>query len=89
MERGGGEIGQASFLCMAKNTEKFFIHRCIGMLAMLRLIKMRSHFLVVLIFGVMYIRVPVQYIIGEWDFRYLTLKMMPPVFIPRPETEVC
>ena len=49
----GGEIGQASFLCMAKNTEKFFIHRCIGMLAMSRLIKMRSHFLVVLIFGVM------------------------------------
>ncbi|XP_078342876.1 MTRF1L release factor glutamine methyltransferase-like isoform X1 [Oculina patagonica] len=32
-------------------------------------------------------RVPVQYIIGEWDFRYLTLKMKPPVFIPRPETE--
>jgi len=32
-------------------------------------------------------RVPVQYIIGEWDFRHLTLKMMLPVFIPRPETE--
>lgn len=32
-------------------------------------------------------RVPVQYIIGEWDFRYLTLAMRPPVFIPRPETE--
>lgn len=30
---------------------------------------------------------PVQYIIGEWDFRNLTLKMRPPVFIPRPETE--
>lgn len=32
-------------------------------------------------------RVPVQYIISEWDFRHLTLKMRPPVFIPRPETE--
>lgn len=33
-------------------------------------------------------RVPVQYILGEWDFRGLSLKMVPPVFIPRPETEV-
>ncbi|XP_075403545.1 MTRF1L release factor glutamine methyltransferase isoform X3 [Tenrec ecaudatus] len=32
-------------------------------------------------------RMPVQYILGEWDFRDLTLKMAPPVFIPRPETE--
>ena len=34
-------------------------------------------------------RIPVQYIIGEWDFCGLTLKMChsPPVFIPRPETE--
>ena len=32
-------------------------------------------------------RVPVQYIIKEWDFLELTLKMNPPVFIPRPETE--
>lgn len=32
-------------------------------------------------------RIPVQYIIGEWDFHYMTLKMRPPVFIPRPETE--
>ena len=32
-------------------------------------------------------RMPVQYIIGEWDFLDLTLKMKPPVFIPRPETE--
>lgn len=29
-----------------------------------------------------------QYIIGEWDFRDLTLKLVPPVFIPRPETEI-
>ncbi|XP_063953773.1 MTRF1L release factor glutamine methyltransferase-like [Lytechinus pictus] len=33
-------------------------------------------------------RVPMQYIIGEWDFRDITLKMKPPVFIPRPETEM-
>ncbi|MED6268584.1 hypothetical protein CHARACLAT_023935 [Characodon lateralis] len=32
-------------------------------------------------------RMPLQYIIEEWDFRDLTLKMRPPVFIPRPETE--
>ncbi|XP_072050501.1 MTRF1L release factor glutamine methyltransferase-like [Amphiura filiformis] len=30
---------------------------------------------------------PVQYIIGEWDFRNLTLLMRPPVFVPCPETE--
>ena len=33
-------------------------------------------------------RKPVQYIIGEWDFLDITLKMRPPVLIPRPETEV-
>ncbi|XP_011224895.1 MTRF1L release factor glutamine methyltransferase isoform X2 [Ailuropoda melanoleuca] len=32
-------------------------------------------------------RMPVQYILGEWDFQGLSLKMVPPVFIPRPETE--
>uniref|UniRef100_A0A8C7A1I1 peptide chain release factor N(5)-glutamine methyltransferase n=1 Tax=Neovison vison TaxID=452646 RepID=A0A8C7A1I1_NEOVI len=32
-------------------------------------------------------RMPVQYILGEWDFQGLCLKMAPPVFIPRPETE--
>lgn len=32
-------------------------------------------------------RMPVQYIVGEWDFYNITLKMRPPVFIPRPETE--
>ncbi|XP_042304756.1 MTRF1L release factor glutamine methyltransferase isoform X2 [Sceloporus undulatus] len=32
-------------------------------------------------------RMPVQYVLGEWDFHDLTLKMKPPVFIPRPETE--
>ncbi|KAF5305917.1 hypothetical protein FQR65_LT07528 [Abscondita terminalis] len=33
-------------------------------------------------------QMPVQYIIEEWDFRDLTLIMKPPVFIPRPETEM-
>lgn len=32
-------------------------------------------------------RCPVQYVIDEWDFHDLTLKMREPVFIPRPETE--
>uniref|UniRef100_A0A1B0CK48 HemK methyltransferase family member 1 n=2 Tax=Lutzomyia longipalpis TaxID=7200 RepID=A0A1B0CK48_LUTLO len=32
-------------------------------------------------------RMPIQYIVGEWEFRDLHLKMQPPVFIPRPETE--
>ncbi|KAK4299438.1 hypothetical protein Pmani_028286 [Petrolisthes manimaculis] len=32
-------------------------------------------------------RMPLQYIIGEWTFRNLTLNLQPPVFIPRPETE--
>ncbi|KAF6099465.1 HemK methyltransferase family member 1 [Phyllostomus discolor] len=32
-------------------------------------------------------RMPVQYVLGEWDFQGLSLKMAPPVFIPRPETE--
>lgn len=32
-------------------------------------------------------RMPIQYVIGQWEFRDLTLKMIPPVFIPRPETE--
>ncbi|XP_055545073.1 MTRF1L release factor glutamine methyltransferase [Wyeomyia smithii] len=32
-------------------------------------------------------RMPIQYIIREWEFRDITLKMIPPVFIPRPETE--
>lgn len=33
-------------------------------------------------------RMPIQYVIGQWDFRELTLKLRPPVFIPRPETEI-
>ncbi|XP_076757509.1 hemK methyltransferase 1 [Xylocopa sonorina] len=33
-------------------------------------------------------RMPVQYIIGEWDFRDINLKLVPPIFIPRPETEM-
>jgi len=32
-------------------------------------------------------RMPIQYIIGNWDFHSITLKVRPPVFIPRPETE--
>ncbi|XP_054742422.1 MTRF1L release factor glutamine methyltransferase [Anastrepha obliqua] len=32
-------------------------------------------------------RMPLQYILGEWDFMDLTLKTAPSVFIPRPETE--
>jgi len=31
--------------------------------------------------------VPIQYIVGNWDFRDITLLCRPPVFIPRPETE--
>ena len=30
---------------------------------------------------------PLQYIVGNWDFRTIQLKTTPPVFIPRPETE--
>lgn len=32
-------------------------------------------------------RMPLQYILGEWDFMDITLKTAPTVFIPRPETE--
>lgn len=32
-------------------------------------------------------RMPVQYLVGNWDFHGVTLKMRPPVLIPRPETE--
>jgi len=32
-------------------------------------------------------RMPIQYIIGDWDFREISLQVRPPVFIPRPETE--
>ena len=31
--------------------------------------------------------VPVQYLVGEWDFYGLSLEMQPPILIPRPETE--
>jgi len=32
-------------------------------------------------------RMPLQYIAGNWDFRNIQIKVRPPVFIPRPETE--
>lgn len=32
-------------------------------------------------------RTPVQYLVGHWDFHHITLKLRPPVLIPRPETE--
>lgn len=32
-------------------------------------------------------RMPLQYILGDWDFCDLTLRVEPPVLIPRPETE--
>jgi release factor glutamine methyltransferase len=32
-------------------------------------------------------RTPVQYLVGSWDFHNITLKLRPPVLIPRPETE--
>ncbi|CAN0337492.1 unnamed protein product, partial [Hapterophycus canaliculatus] len=31
--------------------------------------------------------VPIQYLVGEWDFYGLSLEMQPPTLIPRPETE--
>ncbi len=43
---------------------------------------------IIVIIIIDYYRVPVQYIIGEWDFRTVNLKLQPPVLIPRPETEV-
>ena len=33
-------------------------------------------------------RMPLQYIVGEWDFHNITINLSEPVFIPRPETEV-
>jgi release factor glutamine methyltransferase len=32
-------------------------------------------------------RVPLAYVLGEWDFLHLTLTVTPDVLIPRPETE--
>ncbi|XP_077261392.1 MTRF1L release factor glutamine methyltransferase-like isoform X1 [Temnothorax americanus] len=33
-------------------------------------------------------RMPVQYIVGEWNFRDITVKLVPPILIPWPETEI-
>jgi len=32
-------------------------------------------------------RMPVQYLLGNWEFHDIRLDLWPPVFIPRPETE--
>eukprot|EP00968_Pinguiococcus_pyrenoidosus_P006228 scaffold425_cov373-Pinguiococcus_pyrenoidosus.AAC.8 len=32
-------------------------------------------------------REPVQYIVGDWDFHMINLRMRAPVLVPRPETE--
>lgn len=32
-------------------------------------------------------RTPVQYLVGEWDFHNITLRVRAPTLIPRPETE--
>lgn len=32
-------------------------------------------------------RLPVQYLVGEWDFHHVSLLLRKPVLIPRPETE--
>lgn len=32
-------------------------------------------------------RTPIQYLVGNWDFHYVTLNVRSPVLIPRPETE--
>lgn len=32
-------------------------------------------------------RMPVQYLLGSWDFHSISLAVRPPVFLPRPETE--
>lgn len=32
-------------------------------------------------------RTPIQYLVGDWDFHFITLRVRPPVLIPRPETE--
>lgn len=33
------------------------------------------------------LNLPTQYLVGNWDFHNICLKVRPPVFIPRPETE--
>lgn len=33
------------------------------------------------------LRTPIQYLVGDWDFHAITIKVRAPVLIPRPETE--
>lgn len=30
---------------------------------------------------------PIEYLTGEWNFQDITLKLVPPIFVPWPETE--
>jgi hypothetical protein len=34
-------------------------------------------------------RLSVQHCVGTWDFHDITLRLTPPILVPRPETEVC
>lgn len=68
--------GSAPNVCPGMNLVVHHLHTCVCF----------KHIVLINMFDCF--RMPVQYVIEEWDFRDLTLKMRPPVFIPRPETEV-